>query len=273
MTSTNLIHHAITSLLRAPSVREAFVCDAEGNSPVQGAPSVNDRQDLIRATVAPILPATKRVARELDDSHEAQSISIPEDDLHILVFWLTDEYSLVVTYSVPQDPSKPPYSAIKACHLLRTILQTTGQPDAQLLSSLDISMESEIFIERQILSHKKETGGRSNLFDASYVQAQQKEVVRIAREMLSGDIGVIEGARLLVGLRPTVTRDSLDPDFLPFAAISSETGNFPIGKQRDLWAPSALEQKDKEIRQAEELHRPSAHAACRVLIKRFDLPT
>jgi Protein of unknown function (DUF2489) len=134
-------------------------------------------------------------------------------------------------------------------------------------------MESEIFIERQILSRKKETGGHPNLFDASYVQAQQKEVVHIAREMLSGDIGVIEGARLVVALQPTVTRDSLDPDFLPFAAICSETDNLPIGNQRDMWAPSALQQKDEERRQAEELYRPKAKAACRILIKRFELPS
>jgi predicted regulator of Ras-like GTPase activity (Roadblock/LC7/MglB family) len=267
---TDLMHQSVASLLNAPTVREVFIIDSDGALAVQGGTSTDERQDLIRGLAAQILPAAKRIARQLHDPDVAQSASLPEADLHILAFTLTNGYSLVVSYSVPQDPYSPPRSTVNACHLLRAIIETAGKPDIQLLSSLALAMESEIFIEYQLPLHVKETGNRPNLFDESYLQAQQKEVVRIARQMLSGDLGVVEGARFLMHLRPSVSRNPFDPDFLPFAAIASETDTIPIGKQRDLWAPGALERKDRELGQAEELHRPTAHAACRVLIKRFE---
>ena len=116
---------------------------------------------------------------------------------------------------------------------------------------------------------QKDSSTGSNFYDLSYLEAQRRQVVAVAQDMLSSKRGIIEGARLLVRLRPTVTRDEFDPDFMPFVAIVSETDELPIGKERDLWASSALEEKDKIIRQVEETYREGAWAACRVIIERF----
>ncbi len=105
-----------------------------------------------------------------------------------------------------------------------------------------------------------------DLYDLSSLEAKKKEALAVAQDMLDGKKGVIEGARLLVNLRPGVTRDEFDPYFLPFVAIASETDGLPVGEERKLWADYALEKKDKEIRQAEDSFREEALTACRALI-------
>jgi hypothetical protein len=94
-------------------------------------------------------------------------------------------------------------------------------------------------------------------------------VVRCAREMLAGAIGVIEGSRILARLRCDVGDGDFDPDFLPFVAIDSETDHLPVGTVRDYWDRDALAAKDLEIGEAEAFHREAALVACRRLVERF----
>lgn len=110
---------------------------------------------------------------------------------------------------------------------------------------------------------------RPNLYDLEYVEAQQKKVVTVAQDILDGRIGIIKGARLLSGLRYTVTRDEGDPDFLTFVGIGSETDHLPVGVEREFYAKDALVEKDKEIKRLEDRYQEWAFASCRALIARF----
>ena len=112
-----------------------------------------------------------------------------------------------------------------------------------------------------------------NPYNLEEVAVQKSLVVSAAQELLDGKTGLIACARRLVQLRPTVTRDDFDPDFLPFVAIASETDHLPVGEERSHWAATALAAKDLEIQQVEDLCRQRLLAACHVLIARFGRTT
>lgn len=59
--------------------------------------------------------------------------------------------------------------------------------------------------------------------------------VAAAEAMLTGDLGLIEGSRLLASLAHDLVADwRADDDFVVFGAFASETDNFPAGPaQRD----------------------------------------
>lgn len=97
----------------------------------------------------------------------------------------------------------------------------------------------------------------------------RRRVVAVAEAVLSGRVGVIEGARQLVALRSSVTNNDLDDDFIAFIAIDSETDTLPVGEVRKLWAADSLIAKDREIEGTEELYRDGAVEACRRLVARF----
>jgi hypothetical protein len=100
-------------------------------------------------------------------------------------------------------------------------------------------------------------------------QEATKQVVETAKNIIAGSLSVIEGSRLLAGLRFKVCDDSFDSDFLRFVAIDSETDHLPIGREREHWGADALAKKDKEIKAAEEIYGEDVLAACRKLIQRF----
>ena len=96
-----------------------------------------------------------------------------------------------------------------------------------------------------------------------------RKVVEIAQAMIDSRLGVVEGSRLLAGLRFEVCEEDFDPDFLPFVGIDSETDHLPLGKVREHWDPTALAEKDAELEKAETFDRDTALAACRALLIRF----
>jgi len=87
--------------------------------------------------------------------------------------------------------------------------------------------------------------------------------------MLSGKVGIIEGARKLTAISYRLNLVETETDFLVFIATASETDHLPIGKERDLWAKSALQEKDIEIKQAENYHKENIFLACRVLLEKW----
>ena len=95
------------------------------------------------------------------------------------------------------------------------------------------------------------------------------QVISIVSKMLEGQIGIIEGSRLLTQLLGYLTDDMDDEDFLIFLGNVSETDDLPVGQERQYWATWALAEKDKQILHAEELYREQALAGCRALLKRF----
>ena len=58
----------------------------------------------------------------------------------------------------------------------------------------------------------------------------------------------------------------MDPDFLPFVGIDSETDHLPIGEERQHWNPEALRERDVEIERSQEHWRDYALDACRKLM-------
>ena len=60
-----------------------------------------------------------------------------------------------------------------------------------------------------------------------------KQVVETANGILDGKIGIIEGSRILGGLRLKVCEGNRDPDFTGFVAIDSESDHRPVGRVRE----------------------------------------
>jgi hypothetical protein len=99
--------------------------------------------------------------------------------------------------------------------------------------------------------------------------SNRRQAVTIARDVLEGRSGVIEGSRLLASLSHRVGLGEFDADFLPFVGIDSETDHLPIGEVRRHWAADALATKDAELAAAEAFYRQRAFEACSRLIARF----
>jgi hypothetical protein len=101
----------------------------------------------------------------------------------------------------------------------------------------------------------------------------RKELVRVARSMLSGELPFLEGAPILWGLQYMVGGCAdHDEGFAPFVGISSETDHLPLKSQRWIWAPDALARLEPEIAKSERWARDFAWNACRRLIDRFKDP-
>jgi hypothetical protein len=100
-----------------------------------------------------------------------------------------------------------------------------------------------------------------NMSHHDYVALQRRRAAAIASEMLCGAMGMIEGSRSLVSLRPEVEVAEDDPDFRVFIAI--------VGAERRQSASDAVERKSDEISAAEAHAREDGSEACRNLILRF----
>jgi hypothetical protein len=104
---------------------------------------------------------------------------------------------------------------------------------------------------------------------ATQIATPQQRVVETASAILRGELGVIQGARLLCSLQARVSSVHHDPDFLPFIVIDTETDHLPVGDVRQHWAPDALARKDIEIHATEDFYRATAFTGCQRLIDRF----
>jgi hypothetical protein len=96
------------------------------------------------------------------------------------------------------------------------------------------------------------------------------EAVRKARAIFAGDLGVLEGCILLSSLAHNVVPDwRVDPDFVVFGAVASETGHLPLGSVRTQWSSEALARADLEIERYTEAVKEGVLVACRNIIERF----
>ncbi len=99
----------------------------------------------------------------------------------------------------------------------------------------------------------------------------REKALKTARAILNGELGIIEGARVLSTLAPDLVADwKVDPDFLVLAALDSETDDLPVGKQRKLWDATALAERDATVSRIEAEARQNVEAACRNILRRFD---
>jgi hypothetical protein len=103
-----------------------------------------------------------------------------------------------------------------------------------------------------------------------YFVAKRSELVAKARQVLGGNLGIIEGYRALVALGNEADIEHLDEDFLTLIAVDSETDALPVGPERRLWDSEALRAQDRAIEDAEALYAEAVHRACERLVERFD---
>jgi hypothetical protein len=97
-----------------------------------------------------------------------------------------------------------------------------------------------------------------------------REAAEIASAILEDKRGICEGSRALARLAHGLVADwRVDPDFVVFGALDSDSDRFPVGDVRRLWEPSALAALDIERAQMEERARPDVMAACRSVLARF----
>jgi hypothetical protein len=106
------------------------------------------------------------------------------------------------------------------------------------------------------------------------VGTKEQKVTQIARDILDGRVGIIDGAREIRRFcGGHLGFDERDPDLNIFVGIDSETDDLPIGNVRQYWAPDALAQKDVDIARCEGMYRKAALRAASHLITRFTRDT
>jgi hypothetical protein len=97
------------------------------------------------------------------------------------------------------------------------------------------------------------------------------KALEVARSILQGKLGIIEGARLLSMLAHDLVPDwAVDPDFVVFVALDSETDHLPVGAERQLWEATALVERDAIVSRIEADARREVGTACRNILRRFD---
>src|SRR5438270_6748762 len=95
------------------------------------------------------------------------------------------------------------------------------------------------------------------------------KVVATAQRILSGELGIVAGARQLSGVRFDVGAEH-DSDFIFFVGVDSETDHLPVGDVRSRWSSDALKAKDEELRAYEASVRDKAIQVCKSLVQRYE---
>ncbi len=95
------------------------------------------------------------------------------------------------------------------------------------------------------------------------------KIVATAQHILSGQLGIVAGARQLSGLRFDVGAEH-DADFIFFVGVDSETDHLPVGEVRSRWSSDALKAKDEELQTYESSVRDKAFRVCQSLIQRYE---
>jgi hypothetical protein len=92
----------------------------------------------------------------------------------------------------------------------------------------------------------------------------------IAQGILSGDVGIIEGCIRLYSFSNDIVPDwRVDPDFVIFGAVASETDHLPFGEVRSHWSAAALVKADSEIAKITENVGSKVRIACEHVVARF----
>lgn len=148
--------------------------------------------------------------------------------------------------------------------------QSLGETGIDLLtaeSALDLhrppwndGQSARLRFARDFMDHYG--GGRAWVDDAP------ERAISVARRILVGELGVIEGCRILSSMSDEFGAEMTDP-FSRFVAIDRKTLNLPVGGVRDRWNADALARKDPEISRCEQLYRAQALEACSGLIERL----
>lgn len=102
--------------------------------------------------------------------------------------------------------------------------------------------------------------------NADYIALYRNRIIETAQQMLAGHISYIEGTRLVCSLLSDARLNGLEPPFVAFIAIDSETDNVPVGLVRDRWQAAAKERYAEEWAQAEASAKRWGETACMEII-------
>jgi hypothetical protein len=107
---------------------------------------------------------------------------------------------------------------------------------------------------------------------SSDVQDARDEIIVVAKAMVAGQVALIEGARRLCDLRHRIGASD-SPLFNPIVGFESETDDYPIGPQREVYSEEALASLDEEIRSYVAEARPGVISACNEIIVAMSDPS
>ena len=96
----------------------------------------------------------------------------------------------------------------------------------------------------------------------------EARIVSVAKGMLSGEIDIVEGCRLISALQGDVN-DRDESLFTPMIAVASETEDVPLGKLRLLWDKAALAKIDLRNNAYLDRVRGEIMVTCKRLIQKY----
>lgn len=244
---------AVLILLVGYAAEQSVSPSSDGDEPCWDSPLVRQSLELARQRVALAYPTSASPGQPV-------SPHIEQNARAYLIFMLDFATRLCRSYSWYID------------RVAEALLRSKTLTEKQVFDIIQLTTEIDDYLRR--MEHSKlwpwlRRDLEPNLYDLPYVEAQQKKVITVARDILIGQVGVIQGARLLLELQRTVTGDDFDPDFGIFHAICSDTDHLYLPGECDLLAPETRAEMDREIKAWEERYRDDAFAACRKLIARF----
>jgi hypothetical protein len=95
----------------------------------------------------------------------------------------------------------------------------------------------------------------------------KERIVEIARQMLDGNIGIVDGCTAICKARTGLEIAQLqNAVLLPFISFESEMHNFPLGESRKSWSEQALRAKDTRLKEIITTAEPEILDACRTLL-------
>jgi len=107
------------------------------------------------------------------------------------------------------------------------------------------------------------------IYNEEHRRLASMKIVAAAQSILSGELGIVAGARQLARLRFDVGAEH-DADFIFFVGVDSETDHLPVGAVRSHWSSNALKMKDEELLAYEASVRERAFEVCRSLIRKYE---
>ena len=111
-------------------------------------------------------------------------------------------------------------------------------------------------------------GARDHVSHEEFVQGQRQWALAIATAILDSQVGPTAGSRLLTRCRGSLGLSESDEFnmYKVFIGVDSQTDHLPMGREREVWAPKALERADAEIAECDALFGAQVREACRELI-------
>jgi hypothetical protein len=109
----------------------------------------------------------------------------------------------------------------------------------------------------------------SQPYNEEHLNYLQKQIIEIAKGVLSENIGIVAGTRRLIQSDLLAGGSLKDPDIKFLIGLNSETDQLPIGEVRKHWNPEALKEKDSELATCEAKFRERAFEVCRRLIEKY----